>query len=56
MNGDKKPPFRLIEKRARRGLLVSGPSTAALGNNLYIHALMWREYPRLGRPKDILKC
>ena len=41
---------------SRRGLLVSRPSTAALGNNLCIHALMWREYPRLGRPKDILKC
>lgn len=50
----KKPPFRL-EKRARRGLLVSRPSTATLGNNLYIHALKWREHPRFGRPKDIFE-
>jgi hypothetical protein len=38
------------------GLLVSRPCTATLGNNLYIHALIWREYPRVGRPKDIVKC
>jgi len=36
--------------------LVSRPCTATLGNNLYIHALIWREYPRVGRPKDIVKC
>ena len=49
-------PSLVSKKRARRGLLVSRPSTATLGNNLYIHALIWREYPRVGRPKDILKC
>lgn len=50
-----KSPLFVSEKRARRGLLVSRPCTATLGNNLCIHALKWREYPRVGRPKDIFE-
>ena len=52
----KKGASQTYDTPSRRGLLVSRPCTATLGNNLYIHALIWREYPRVGRPKDMLKC